>query len=93
MIITSWLNFIIGKSWYDACKNRAIYSDGKRTRMLQLSFADPVLLPATYSHLSLLALKFRLALDMTILGLPGHRQSTVQIADAECPIELPINSA
>ncbi|KAF6755899.1 hypothetical protein DFP72DRAFT_989966 [Ephemerocybe angulata] len=58
------------RGWYDACKNRAIYPDGKRT-----------------------PLKFRLVLDMTILGLPGHQKATAQITDADCPIELPINAA
>ncbi|KAJ3548360.1 hypothetical protein NMY22_g1290 [Coprinellus aureogranulatus] len=57
-------------NWYNACKNRAIYPDGKRT-----------------------SLKFKMLLDMTITGLPGHKKASVQISDAECPWELPINAA
>lgn len=30
--------FAAGKSWYDACKNKALYVDGKRTRMFRLEY-------------------------------------------------------
>ncbi|CAA7261528.1 unnamed protein product [Cyclocybe aegerita] len=60
---TTWNN------WYNACKNKGLYADGKRT---------PV--------------KFRLVLDMSILGLPSSHSTSAQISDADCPIELPMNS-
>ncbi|KAJ7465072.1 hypothetical protein FB451DRAFT_1488190 [Mycena latifolia] len=36
--------------------------------------------------------KFRLVLDMVILGLPGSYASATQVSNAPCPIELPSNS-
>ncbi|KAH0586451.1 hypothetical protein H2248_007683 [Termitomyces sp. 'cryptogamus'] len=33
-------------------------------------------------------LKFRLVLDMSILGLPTSHQTSTQVSDASCPIEL-----
>ncbi|KAF9005520.1 hypothetical protein BDQ17DRAFT_1389814 [Cyathus striatus] len=38
------------------------------------------------------AVKFRLVLDMNILGLPTHHTTATQVSDADCPIELSINS-
>ncbi|KAJ7166370.1 hypothetical protein C8R43DRAFT_192939 [Mycena crocata] len=60
---TTWLN------WYDACKNKDRFSDGKRP-----------------------GVRFRLVLDMAILGLPGSYGSSTQVSNANCPIELPSNS-
>ncbi|TFK27654.1 hypothetical protein FA15DRAFT_701658 [Coprinopsis marcescibilis] len=57
-------------SWYNACKNKETYPDGKRP-----------------------PLQFRLLLDMSIMGLPGNPQTTAQIANAECPIELDLNAS
>jgi len=39
------------------------------------------------------SLKFRLLLEMNILGLVGAHASTSQTSDASCPVELPINAA
>ncbi|EAU86219.1 hypothetical protein CC1G_03430 [Coprinopsis cinerea okayama7 len=61
---TTWMN------WYDACKNRATYVDGKRR-----------------------PLKFRMILEMKILGLLNRPQASVQVGDADCPIELDLNSS
>ncbi|KAJ7868723.1 hypothetical protein B0H14DRAFT_2728654 [Mycena olivaceomarginata] len=36
--------------------------------------------------------RFRLVLDMVILGLPGSYSSSTQVSNANCPIELPTNS-
>jgi len=36
--------------------------------------------------------RFRLVLDMVIMGLPGSYGSSTQVSDANCPIELPSNS-
>ncbi|KAF8158419.1 hypothetical protein B0H34DRAFT_797811 [Crassisporium funariophilum] len=60
----TWLN------WYNACKNKALYIDSKRT-----------------------PLKFRLVLDMDIMGLPSDHSASTQISDADCPIELALNAA
>ncbi|KXN83138.1 hypothetical protein AN958_01809 [Leucoagaricus sp. SymC.cos] len=38
------------------------------------------------------AVKFRLVLDLDIVGLIGSRTASTQVADANCPWELPINS-
>lgn len=38
-------------------------------------------------------LKFRLVIDMDIQGLPSTRSTSAQIADADCPVELPLNAA
>ncbi|KAF9453135.1 hypothetical protein P691DRAFT_659138 [Macrolepiota fuliginosa MF-IS2] len=38
------------------------------------------------------SVKFRLVLDLDILGLPGSRTVSTQVADADCPMELPVNS-
>jgi len=38
------------------------------------------------------SLKFRLVLEMNILGLPGQHGSTSQTSDASCPVELPVNA-
>ncbi|KAF8073510.1 hypothetical protein FPV67DRAFT_749799 [Lyophyllum atratum] len=57
-------------NWYNACKSKTLYVEGKR---------DP--------------LKFRLVLDMGILGLPSEIHAATQISDAACPFELsPSNS-
>ena len=47
----------------------------------------------TRSDLQILALKFRLLLEMTILGLPTKHSASTQVSDADCPIELPSNAA
>ncbi|KAF5315134.1 hypothetical protein D9619_007230 [Psilocybe cf. subviscida] len=39
------------------------------------------------------AVKFRLVLDMKIFGLPGSRQASTQISNANCPVELAMNAA
>ncbi|KAF8627373.1 hypothetical protein AX17_006188 [Amanita inopinata Kibby_2008] len=59
----TWVN------WYDACKNRALYTDGNRP-----------------------SAQFRLLLTMNILGLPTEHQTSAEVANANCPIELPSNS-
>lgn len=38
------------------------------------------------------AVKFRLVVDLDILGLPGSRTVSTQVTDASCPMELPVNS-
>ncbi|KAJ7162937.1 hypothetical protein C8R46DRAFT_1101923 [Mycena filopes] len=60
---TTWLN------WYDACKNKDRFADGKRP-----------------------GVRFRLILQMSILGLPGKHSTSTQVSNANCPIELPSNS-
>ncbi|KAH6912575.1 hypothetical protein BKA70DRAFT_1097245 [Coprinopsis sp. MPI-PUGE-AT-0042] len=57
-------------NWYNGCKNRQLFTDGKR---------PPV--------------KFRVVFDMDILGLPNHPKASTQVTDADCPIELSLNSA
>jgi len=57
-------------NWYNACKNRGIYADGKRP-----------------------GLRFRLVLEMYIAGLIGSRATSMQVTDANCPIELSLNAA
>ncbi|TFK48777.1 hypothetical protein OE88DRAFT_1634014 [Heliocybe sulcata] len=47
---------------------------------------------ATYANGTRPGLKFRLVLDMNIMGLPSHPSTATQITDAPCPVELPINS-
>jgi hypothetical protein len=48
---------------------------------------------ATYADGVRPAVKFRLVLDMVIAGLPSHHFASTQVTDADCPIELPQNSA
>ncbi|GLB38169.1 hypothetical protein LshimejAT787_0500340 [Lyophyllum shimeji] len=59
----TWVN------WYNGCKSKTTYVDGKRD-----------------------AVKFRLVLDMRILGLPNEHHTSTQISDAACPIELSPNN-
>jgi len=46
----------------------------------------------TYADGRRTPLKVRLLLEMSIIGLVGHPKTTIQINDAECPIELPLNA-
>jgi len=39
------------------------------------------------------ALKIRLILDMNIFGLPSERHTSAEVSDADCPIELSLNSS
>lgn len=39
-----------------------------------------------------LALKFRLLIQMNIIGLISTRSTSAQISDADCPVELPLNA-
>lgn len=48
---------------------------------------------ALYADGNRQALKFRIVLDMGILGLPSDHAASTQISDASCPVELPINAA
>ncbi|KAH9891872.1 hypothetical protein C8Q73DRAFT_701291 [Cubamyces lactineus] len=56
-------------NWYNGCRNKGAYADGKR---------PPV--------------QFRLIIDMHIAGLIGKRSTSTDVTDADCPIELPLNS-
>ncbi len=77
---TTWNN------WYNGCKNVAATTTGVRDCMFFSGFSYPCLIV-------LLAVKFRLDLEMHIDGLIGAHRASTQVNSASCPIELSLNSA
>ena len=67
---------------------RFIRTGRGRVRLFYCVFGD-----SANSLVAFLALKIRLVLDMDIAGLPSVHHTSAEVSDADCPIELSLNSA
>jgi hypothetical protein len=79
-----------GTNWHSACQNPVIFPNGQRpskTNSVLVKSCSPS------DDLYFLALKFELLLEATIQGLVGTHAVSAQVSNANCPFELPSNSA